>query len=105
MNRTIIGLAVIEAAMTFCLAALARTRLGPERRVAAALGAGLALPLLMAAAAIIFFAFQPAEKAAWSGLAFAAMLGLALYALPVCLGTSLLALYLPGRTADASVRR
>jgi hypothetical protein len=72
--------------------------MGPQRRFGAAIISGLTLPLLAASAAIIFFSFQPVEKNAWSGLALGAVLALSLYAVPVCLGTALLTLYLPKRS-------
>jgi len=97
MNMTLFYLAMLEAALTFMLARVSLTMVPAERRVAAAVLVGVALPLLATAAALVFFAFQPAHKDGWSDLALMAMLTLALYALPVCIGASLLALTLPRR--------
>ena len=98
MNNTIIYLALIEAAVTFCFARVALMTLGPDRKKTAILLSGLTIPILTAAAAIIIFVEQPVYKAAWSDLAFGAMLVLALATLPLCLGVAGLAIYLPKRT-------
>ncbi len=97
MYRSIIFMVIIEVTVTLCFAKIALWSLGTERRLAAATLSGVAFPLMAITIAVIFFAFQPVEKDAWSGLAFTTVLTLALYALPVCLGTSLLAIYLSKR--------
>jgi hypothetical protein len=94
MNITFFYLALLEGALTFMLARVFLTRARPNRRVAAAALAGLALPLLATAAALVFFLFKAADREGWSDLALLAMLTLALYTLPVCIGASLLALIL-----------
>jgi len=88
MNNATIWSAVFEALLTIGLVTVVRRISGSEHTKAVTWLAGFAFPFLTASAAIIFTLMQPVHKAAWSNLGLIAMLGIALAALPLCLGVS-----------------